>query len=77
MRPSLLRHTLLLSFLALSAAVSSPAPARAQDAGNVPADRHDDNGFDEGLLGLLGLAGLFGLKRRDRHDANRQTTSRV
>jgi MYXO-CTERM domain-containing protein len=69
------------------AGAGSTTPAAAQDTQNVPADRHDDNGFDKGLLGLLGLAGLFGLKRRDdrnarygnaeRNDANRSATSRV
>jgi MYXO-CTERM domain-containing protein len=88
MRSTLLRPVLVGSLLLGSlAAAGSATPAAAQDTQNVPADRHNDNGFDKGLLGLLGLAGLFGLKRRDdrdarygnadRHDANRSTTSRV
>jgi hypothetical protein len=74
-------------FLVCLAGAGTPARVAAQDAGTTPADTHDDNGFDEGLLGLAGLAGLLGLKRRDRHetkrgdvnrsDVNRSTTSRV
>jgi hypothetical protein len=67
------------------ASVGSPSRPTAQDAGNLPADTHDDNGFDKGLLGLVGLAGLLGLRRQDRDHANRglnrndtsRTTSRV
>jgi hypothetical protein len=83
MRSNLLRQSLLGSlFLVCLAGAGSPARAAAQDAGNAPADRHGDNGFDEGLLGLVGLAGLLGLRRRDHHDVsrndvNRATTSRV
>jgi MYXO-CTERM domain-containing protein len=84
MRSHLLRQSLLGSlFLICLAGSGSPTRAAAQDAGNAPADTHDDNGFDEGLLGLVGLAGLLGLRRRDhrdldRHDVNRPTsTSRV
>jgi hypothetical protein len=71
-------------FLVCLAGAESPARVAAQDAGNLPADTHDDNGFDEGLLGLAGLAGLLGLRRRDtkrgdvnRNDVNRSATSRV
>jgi MYXO-CTERM domain-containing protein len=84
MHSHLLRQSLLGSlFLICLAGAGSPTRAAAQDAGNAPADTHDDNGFDEGLLGLVGLAGLLGLRRRDhrdldRHDVNRPTsTSRV
>jgi MYXO-CTERM domain-containing protein len=84
MRSTLLRPVLVGSLLLVSvAAIGSTTPAPAQDTQNVPADRHDDNGFDTGLLGLLGLAGLLGLKRRkgrdvrhgnaDRNDATRRT----
>jgi MYXO-CTERM domain-containing protein len=81
MRSTLLRQPLLGSlFLIGMAGVTSTA--RAQDAGNAPADTHNDNGFDKGLLGLVGLAGLLGLRRRDpqdvnRSDVNRAATSRV
>jgi MYXO-CTERM domain-containing protein len=87
MRSKLLRPVLVGSLLIVGLGAGSTTPAVAQDTQNVPADRHDDNGFDKGLLGLLGLAGLFGLKRRnerdtrygnaDRSDANRSATSRV
>jgi MYXO-CTERM domain-containing protein len=83
MRSNLLRQSLLGSlFLICLSGVGSPARAAAQDARSAPADTHDDNGFDEGLLGLVGLAGLLGLRRRDHHDVsrndvNRTTTSRV
>ncbi len=83
MRSNLLRQTLLGSlFLVSMAALGSPAPVEAQDAQTVPSDRHNDEGFDKGLLGLLGLAGLLGLKRRNQHevnrsDVNRPATSRV
>lgn len=83
MRSNLLRQSLLGSLaLVCLAGAGSPARAAAQDAGDAPADTHDDNGFDEGLLGLAGLAGLLGLRRRDHHDVhradvNRTTTSRV
>jgi LPXTG-motif cell wall-anchored protein len=89
MRSHLRRQSLLGSlFLVCLAGVGSPARAAAQDAGSAPADTHDDNGFDEGLLGLVGLvglvglAGLLGVRRRDHHnvsrnDVDRTTTSRV
>jgi MYXO-CTERM domain-containing protein len=84
MRSNLFRQSLLGSlFLVCLAGVGSPTRGAAQDAGNAPADTHDDdNGFDEGLLGLLGLAGLLGLRRRDHrevnlNDVNRAATSRV
>jgi hypothetical protein len=85
MRSNLFRRALLGSlFLVCLAGADSPARVAAQDAGNLPADTHDDNGFDEGLLGLAGLAGLLGLRRRDtkrgdvnRNDVNRSATSRV
>ena len=88
MRSTFFRPVLVGSLLLASlGAAGSTTAAVAQDTQNVPADRHDDNGFDKGLLGLLGLAGLFGLKRRDerdtrygnadRSDANRSATSRV
>jgi hypothetical protein len=69
------------------ATAGSPGRLAAQDAGTVPADTEDDNGFDAGLLGLVGLTGLLGLKRRDRdegtrgevnrNDASRGATTRV
>jgi hypothetical protein len=73
-----------LVFAAL-AGVSTPSQAAAQDTGTLPADRHDDDGFDKGWLGLIGLAGLLGLKRRDdvhkrdvsRNDASRSENARV
>ena len=71
MRLNLLRPALLGSLFVCLASASSPARATAQDAGNPPADTHDDNGFDKGLLGLVGLAGLLGLRRQDRDHANR------
>jgi MYXO-CTERM domain-containing protein len=79
MRSNLLRQSLLGSlFLLCLAGVGSPTRVAAQDAGNAPADTHDDdNGFDEGLLGLLGLAGLLGLRRREHRDVHRTATSRV
>jgi hypothetical protein len=86
MRSNLLRPALLGSlFIVSMAGIASPARATAQDAGNLPADTHDDNGFDKGLLGLVGLAGLLGLRRQDRDHANRgvnrndasRSTSRV
>jgi hypothetical protein len=88
MRSNLFRRASLGSlFLVCLAGAGSPALTAAQDAGPAPADTHDENNFDEGLLGLAGLAGLLGLKRRDRpatkqgdvnrSDVNRSTTSRV
>jgi MYXO-CTERM domain-containing protein len=78
MRSNLLRQSLLGSlFLVCLTGVGSPARAAAQDAGNTPADNHDDNGFDEGLLGLLGLAGLLGLRRREHRDVNSNDVSRT
>jgi MYXO-CTERM domain-containing protein len=88
MRSTLLRPVLAGSILLASlAAAGFTSPAAAQDTQNAPADRHDDDGFDKGLLGLIGLAGLLGLKRREvrdvRHgnaapnDASRASTSRV
>ena len=51
MRSTLLRPMLAGSLLfAALAGVSAPSQAAAQDAGTVPADRHDDNGFDKGWL---------------------------
>jgi MYXO-CTERM domain-containing protein len=79
MRSNLLRQSLLGSlFLVCLAGVGSPTRAAAQNAGNAPADTHDDdNGFDEGLLGLLGLAGLLGLRRREHRDVNRTEVNRT
>jgi MYXO-CTERM domain-containing protein len=78
MRSNLLRQSLLGSlFLVCLAVVGSPTRAEAQEAGNTPADTHDDNGFDEGLLGLLGLAGLLGLRRREHRDVNRGDVNRA
>lgn len=75
--------SLLVAALTTAASIT---PVAAQTE-NIPADRHNDDGFDKGLLGLLGLAGLLGLKRRDDRDArrnsgdpsdvNRSATSRV
>ena len=71
MRPYLLRPALLGILMTLSlTTIATPVPAAAQ---NAPADTHDDDGFNEGLLGLLGLAGLLGLRRRDRTDVNTRT----
>jgi hypothetical protein len=86
MRSTLLRPMLAGSLLlAALASVSAPSQAAAPDTGTLPADRHDDNGFDKGWLGLIGLAGLLGLKRRDdvrnrdvsRNDASRSASARV
>jgi MYXO-CTERM domain-containing protein len=85
MRSTLLRPMLAGSLLlAALAGVSVPSQAAVQDTGTLPADRHDDNGFDKGWLGLIGLAGLLGLKRRDdvrdrvsRNDATRSANARV
>lgn len=78
MRSNLLRQSLLGSlFLVCVAGVGSPTRAAAQDAGNAPADTHDDNDFDKGLLGLAGLAGLLGLRRRDHHSVNRSEVNRT
>lgn len=77
MRSNLIRRASLGSlFLLCLTAAGSPARVAAQDAGTAPADTHDDDGFDEGLLGLAGLAGLLGLKRRDRNDAKRGEVNR-
>ena len=87
MRSKFLRPVLVGSLLVAGLATAgSTTPAAAQTE-NIPADRHDDDGFDKGLLGLLGLAGLLGLKRRDDRDprrgsgdpsdVDRSTTSRV
>jgi hypothetical protein len=73
-----------LVFAAVAGA-STPSQAVAQEASTVPADRHDDNGFDKGWFGLIGLAGLLGLKRREdvrdrdatRNDAGRSASARV
>ena len=61
MRLNLFRRASIgsLSLVCLAAA-GSPGQVAAQDAGNAPADTHDDDGFDKGLLGLAGLAGLLG-----------------
>ncbi len=82
MRSNLLKHTLVGSLLLVCIAGVGPARAAAQDNGRLPAKTHDDDGFNEGLLGLAGLAGLLGLRRRERHetsrtDASRPATSRV
>ena len=79
MRTYLQRRTLLGPLLAVSlTTMTAPLQTEAQEARDVPADTHDDNGFDEGLLGLLGLAGLLGLRRRDRTDVNtRARTDRL
>jgi hypothetical protein len=72
MRSALFRRVSLGSlFLLCLTTAGSPARVAAQDPGTAPADTHDDDGFDLGLLGLAGLAGLLGLKRRDRHDVER------
>ena len=77
MRSSLFRRASLGSlFLLCLATAGSPGRIAAQDAGSVPADTHDDNGFNEGWLGLVGLAGLLGLKRRDREDVKRGEVNR-
>jgi hypothetical protein len=87
MRSKFLRPVLVGSLLVAGlVAAGSTTPAAAQTE-NMPADRHDDDGFDKGLLGLLGLAGLLGLRRRPdsdarhgtahRSDVNRSATSRV
>jgi MYXO-CTERM domain-containing protein len=77
MRSTLLRPVLVGSLLLVSvAAIGSTTPAPAQDTQNVPADRHDDNGFDTGLLGLLGLAGLLGLRRRNDRDDRHSNAER-
>ena len=86
MRSTLLRPMLAGSLLlAAVAGFSTPSQVAAQDRGTLPADRHDDDGFDKGWLGLIGLAGLLGLKRRDdvrerdvtRNDAGRSANARV
>ena len=77
MRSNLFRRASLGSLVLLClAAAGSPGRAAAQDAGTVPADTHDDDGFNEGLLGLVGLAGLLGLKRRDRDEVKRGEVNR-
>jgi hypothetical protein len=77
MRSTLFRRASLVSlFLLCLATAGSPGRVAAQDAGTVPADTQDDNGFDEGLLGLVGLAGLLGLKRRDRDEVKRGEVNR-
>ncbi|HSE47112.1 MAG TPA: hypothetical protein VLA89_17470 [Gemmatimonadales bacterium] len=77
MRSNLFRRVSLGSLVLLGlAAVGSPARVAAQDVGTAPADTHDDDGFNEGLLGLAGLAGLLGLKRGDRRDAKRGEVKR-
>lgn len=77
MRSDLFRRASLgaLFLLCLSTA-GSPGRLAAQDAGTVPADTHDDDGFNEGLLGLAGLAGLLGLKRRERDEVKRGEVNR-
>ena len=77
MRTDLFRRASLGSlFLLCLTAASSATRVAAQDAGTAPADTHDDDGFDKGLLGLAGLAGLLGLKRGDRRDAKRGEVKR-
>ena len=77
MRSNLFRRASLGSLVLLClAAAGSPGRVAAQDAGNAPADTHDDDGFDKGLLGLAGLAGLLGLSRRDRRDTKRSEVNR-
>ena len=77
MRSNLFRRVSLGSLVLLGlTAAGSPARVAAQDAGTAPADTHDDDGFNEGLLGLAGLAGLLGLKRGDRRDAKRGEVKR-
>ena len=74
MRSILLRPMLAGSLLfAAFAGFSTPSHVAAQDTGTLPADGHDDNGFDKGWLGLIGLAGLLGLKRR--HDVRERGVS--
>jgi MYXO-CTERM domain-containing protein len=83
MRSNILKQALLCSLFLATAAAAAPVRVEAQDVQNLPADRHDDRGFDKGLLGLLGLAGLLGLRRResqhhvDRSDVNRPAANRV
>jgi hypothetical protein len=77
MRSNLLRRASLGSLVLLCLATAgSTGRLAAQNAGTVPADTHDDDGFDEGLLGLVGLAGLLGLKRRDRDEVKRGEVNR-
>jgi MYXO-CTERM domain-containing protein len=83
MRWNILKQALVGSLVLTTAAVATPVRAQAQDVQDLPTDRHDNDGFDKGLLGLLGLAGLLGLRRRDnqhhvdRSEVNRSATSRV
>ena len=79
MRSTLLRPVLVASLftIGLATAGSATTPLAAQDNQDVPRDRHDDNGFDKGLLGLIGLAGLLGLKRRDDRDVRHDTMGRA
>jgi MYXO-CTERM domain-containing protein len=77
MRSTLFRRAPLGSlFLLCLATAGSTTRIAAQDAGTPPADTHDDDGFNEGLLGLVGLAGLLGLKRRDRDEVKRGEVNR-
>jgi hypothetical protein len=77
MRSNLFRRASLGSlFLLCLATAGSPGRVAAQDAGTVPANTQDDNGFNEGWLGLVGLAGLLGLKRRDRDEVKRGEVNR-
>ena len=77
MRSNLFRRASLGSLVLLCLATAgSPGRVAAQDAGTVPADTHDDDGFDKGWLGLVGLAGLLGLKRRDRDEVKRGEVNR-
>jgi MYXO-CTERM domain-containing protein len=85
MRSNFLRQVAIGSLLlvGVTGVSSLSAEGATQDVGGTPADTHDDDGFNEGLLGLVGLAGLLGLRRRDekeqvnRSEVNRTATSRI
>jgi MYXO-CTERM domain-containing protein len=77
MRSNLFRRASLgWLFLLCLATAGSTTRIAAQDSGTTPADTHDDDGFNEGLLGLVGLAGLLGLRRRDRNEVKRGEVNR-